>query len=356
MGAKLSVDDSVRVVIVGGGFGGMEAARLLQDWGIPFTLVDMRDSFHHNVAALRASVQSGFAKKTFISFSDTFKDSFQQGKVVEIDLEKHQVLLNDGKVLSFSHLILATGSEGPFPGKFNELVNMEMAIQAYENIVKEVEKAERVVIVGGGSAGVEMAAEVKTTYPNKEVLYLQSSVKCSVCFLVLLIGQKVSNLHMLSLNQFKENMIVKTDKGTEVAADLVILCTGIKINSSAYSSAFRDQLANNGALKVNDYLQVVGYDNIYAIGDCSDVKEPKMAYHAQLHANVVVTNIINSLTGKPLKIYKPGSLTFLISLGSNDGVGQISEYYVGHLLVTVLKSKDLFISKSWKKMHQHMPC
>lgn len=59
MGAKVSVDDSVCVVIVGGGFGGMEAARLLQDWGIPFVLVDMRDSFHHNVAALRASVQSG---------------------------------------------------------------------------------------------------------------------------------------------------------------------------------------------------------------------------------------------------------------------------------------------------------
>uniref|UniRef100_A0A8C5RUC9 Ferroptosis suppressor protein 1 n=1 Tax=Laticauda laticaudata TaxID=8630 RepID=A0A8C5RUC9_LATLA len=98
MGSKVSVDDSVHVVIVGGGFGGMEAARLLQDWGIPFILVDMRDSFHHNVAALRASVLSGFAKKTFISFSETFKDSFQQGKVVEIDLEKHQVLLNDGKV------------------------------------------------------------------------------------------------------------------------------------------------------------------------------------------------------------------------------------------------------------------
>ncbi|XP_039176435.1 ferroptosis suppressor protein 1 isoform X3 [Crotalus tigris] len=342
MGSKLSVDDSVRVVIVGGGFGGMEAARLLRDWGIPFVLVDMRDSFHHNVAALRASVQSGFAKKTFISFSETFKESFQQGKVVEINLQKHQVLLNDDKVLSFSHLILATGSEGPFPGKFNQLINMEMAIQAYENIVKEVTLIHSKMALADGGLLPRVREEVKETLTQEGVH--------------LLLGQKVSNLHMLTLNQFKENMMVETDKGTEVTADLVILCTGIKINSSAYGSAFRDQLANNGALKVNEYLQVVGYDNIYAIGDCSDVKEPKMAYHAQLHANVVVTNIINSLTQKPLKTYKPGSLTFLISLGNNDGVGQISEYYVGHLLVTVLKSKDLFISKSWKKMHQQMPC
>lgn len=59
MGSKLSVDDSVCVVIVGGGFGGIAAASQLKSWGIPFVLVDMRDAFHHNVAALRASVESG---------------------------------------------------------------------------------------------------------------------------------------------------------------------------------------------------------------------------------------------------------------------------------------------------------
>lgn len=56
--------------------------------------------------------------------------------------------------------------------------------------------------------------------------------------LFLMTGERVSNLHMLTLNRFQENMTVKTEKGTEVAADLVVLCTGIKINSAAYSSAF----------------------------------------------------------------------------------------------------------------------
>lgn len=69
-----------------------------------------------------------------------------------------------------------------------------------------------------------------------------------------------------------------------------------------------DKMASNGALKVNKHLQVEGYENIYAIGDCADLKEPKMAYHAGLHANVVVTNIINSLTQKPLKTYEPGKV------------------------------------------------
>lgn len=64
---------------------------------------------------------------------------------------------------------------------------------------------------------------------------------------------------------------------------------------------------------MNEYLQVKGYDNIYAIGDCADVNEPKMAYHAGLHADVAVTNIVNSLTQKPLKTYTPGKFCFVPS-------------------------------------------
>ncbi|XP_008104845.1 ferroptosis suppressor protein 1 isoform X2 [Anolis carolinensis] len=322
MGSKVSVDASVRVVIVGGGFGGIEAALQLHSWEIPFLLVDMRDAFHHNVAALRASVDSGFAKKTFISFSVTFKDSFRQGTVVGIDLDKQHVLLNDGEEIFFSHLILATGSDGPFPGKFNQVIDMQAAIQTYEDMAKEVQKAPRIVIVGGGSAGVEMAAEVKTMYPTKEVALIHSKIALADEELLPRVRQEV-----------KETLIHE-------GVNLFLV----------------NKLASNGALKVNDHLQVEGYDNIYAIGDCADVKEPKMAYHAGLHADVAVTNIINSLTQKPLKIYTPGSLTFLISMGSNDGVGQISGIYIGHFLVTVAKSKDLFVSKSWKKMGQHMPC
>ncbi|NXI69197.1 AIFM2 factor, partial [Anseranas semipalmata] len=167
--------------------------------------------------------------------------------------------------------------------------------------------------------------------------------------------ERVSNMENLTTNQFQKDTVVRTEKGTEVAADMVVLCTGIKINSSAYATAFGDKLASNGALKVNKHLQLEGYENIYVIGDCADLKEPKMAYHAGLHANIVVTNIINSLTHKPLKTYQPGSLTFLLSMGKNDGVGQVNGYYVGRLLVTIAKSRDLFVSKSWKTMGQIMP-
>ncbi|KAG8429222.1 hypothetical protein GDO86_018028 [Hymenochirus boettgeri] len=80
-----------------------------------------------------------------------------------------------------------------------------------------------------------------------------------------------------------------------------------------------------------------------------------MAYNAGNHAGVAATNILHSLIGKPLKTYKPGSVTMLLSMGRNDGVGQINGCHVGRVLVTMSKSRNVFVSKSWKDMGQKMP-
>lgn len=53
-----------------------------------------------------------------------------------------------------------------------------------------------------------------------------------------LTGERVSNLEALPVNEYCECIKVQTDKGTEVAANLVIVCNGIKINSAAYRSTF----------------------------------------------------------------------------------------------------------------------
>ncbi|XP_012579302.1 PREDICTED: apoptosis-inducing factor 2 isoform X2 [Condylura cristata] len=324
MGSQVSVDTGggLHVVVVGGGFGGIAAASQLQALNIPFMMVDMKDSFHHNVAALRASVESGFAKKTFISYAETYKENFRQGLVVEINMKNQTVQLEDGEVLPFSHLILATGSTGPFPGKFNRVSSQQVAIQAYEDMVKQVQRSQFITVVGGGSAGVEMAAEIKTEYPEKEVTLIHSQMALADKELLpcvrqevkeillrkgvqLLLSERVSNLEELPVNEYREYIKVQTDKGTEVATNLVIVCNGIKINSSAYRSAFESRLASSGAVRVNEYLQVEGCSNVYAIGDCADVKEPKMAYHAGLHASIAVANIISSMKQRPLKAYKP---------------------------------------------------
>ena len=67
------------VVIIGGGYGGAELAVQLKKSAIPFTLIDPKDYFHHNVAALRAAVYPEWMNKSAIYFKDTFGDSFIQG-------------------------------------------------------------------------------------------------------------------------------------------------------------------------------------------------------------------------------------------------------------------------------------
>lgn len=372
MGGSVSVDADTHVVVVGGGFGGIAAAQRLKYHAINFTLIDVRDAFHHNVAALRASVQPGFAKKTFIPYKETFGENFVQGKVAKVDTDGRLVVLDDGREISYTHLILCTGTDGPFPGKFTSVASYQTAVEAYENFIKEVESAESVVVIGGGSTGVEMAAELKTEYPNKKVILIHSHIALADSELLpsvrqqakdvllekgveLVLGQKVPNLKELHLNATQKDMVIKTDKGTEITTDLIICCTGNRINSGAYKSTMGESLAQNGALKVNEHLQVRGYDRVYAVGDCADVNEPKMAYHAGLHAEVAVNNIVNSLTGKALVSYRTGNVTMLLAMGHDDGVGQFNGYKLPRFLVTQGKSKGLLLWKSWKDMGQTSP-
>lgn len=66
-------------------------------------------------------------------------------------------------------------------------------------------------------------------------------------------------------------------------------------------------MSESGALKVNQHLQVEGFANIFAIGDCNNVNEAKTAYNADRHASVAVGNIANSVSGKQLTAYQTGT-------------------------------------------------
>lgn len=374
MGGQSSTIDfqEVHVVVVGGGFGGIAAAQGLKSEGIPFTLIDMRDAFHHNPASLRASVQPGFAQTTFIPFAETFKDSFVQGRVEQVDVDRQTVVLRDGQEIQYTHLILCTGTDGPFPGKFNMEASFQSAIKAYDDMVAQVQAADSVLVIGGGSTGVEMAAEIKTEYPQKKVVLVHSRIAVADSELLpsvrsqakevllekgveLLLGQKVNDLSQLQLNVTRKNTEVTTDKGERLTTDLIISCTGLRVNSAAYASSLADCLADDGALKVNEHLQVQGFSNVFAVGDCANVAEPKMAYHAGLHAAVAVSNIVNIVSGKPLTSYRTGNVTMLLAMGRDDGVGQFNGMRVPRCLVALGKSRDLLLWKSWREMEQKQP-
>ena len=65
-------------------------------------------------------------------------------------------------------------------------------------------------------------------------------------------------------------------------------CTGLKVNSIAYQSKLSDKMEKNGSLKVDRFLRVEEIDNLFAIGDCNNTPELKLAYLARLQAGKIV--------------------------------------------------------------------
>ncbi|KAK1791110.1 hypothetical protein P4O66_002143 [Electrophorus voltai] len=228
---------------------------------------------------------SGLAQQTFIPYKETFGLSFLQGRAIQTDTTAQIVALDNGKEVHYSHLILCTGTHGPFPGNCSAVHFYQKAVKQYEDVVKEV------ILIHSHEdlADSELLLSVRNQAKN---ILLEKGVE-------LILGQKVSNLNELEFNVTQKGMVIKTNKKEQITIDLAICCTGNKINSGG-------SMAENGALKVNEHMQVEGLDNIYAVGDCSNISEPKMAYHAGLHAKVAATNIVNSLSGKSLTSYHTG--------------------------------------------------
>ncbi|XP_024120492.1 ferroptosis suppressor protein 1-like, partial [Oryzias melastigma] len=211
-----------------------------------------------------------------------------------------------------------------------------------------------------------------TEYPDKKVVLIHSRIGLADPVMMphvrqqakevllekgveLLLGQKVNELSELQLNKTQKNMQVRLDSGETLTTDLIISCTGLRINSAAYSLGLMSSMSDTGALRVNQYLQVHGFTNIFAVGDCSDTQKPKTAYLAGLQGPVAVTNILNGLRGAELKPYLPGNVSMLVAMGRNDGVGQFNGYRLPRFLVTWGKSRDLLLWMSWKEMQQTQP-
>src|SRR3989344_4898286 len=86
---------------------------------------------------------------------------------------------------------------------------------------------------------------------------------------------------------FNENAInynnnyIKTNKGTKIKANMVFLCTGIKPNSQPLEKYFKNALNEKKQIKVNDFLQIENYENIFAAGDITNIKEEKLAQNQE---------------------------------------------------------------------------
>lgn len=181
---------TTRVVIIGAGFAGLEAAKILRKSGqVDVTLVDRHP--YQLFSPLLYQVATGGLPEDDIAYPVRAAIpgiTFVRGDVVRIDPLRHQVVLFDGQHLEYDQLILATGSVGTtfgIPGVDEHAMQMKSIAEArsikqrlftnYEEVQEGrlPREALQVVVVGGGPTGVEVSGAVAELQRSMEHEYPQ---------------------------------------------------------------------------------------------------------------------------------------------------------------------------------------
>lgn len=314
MKREISGNRPWRVIIVGGGFGGLRAAQRLKSDLFDVTLIDRRN--YHLYQPLLGQVAAGSLSPGQISaplrsvLSKQKNTRVLLGSVEDIDADSKQVVLADGAVLPYDSLIVATGSQTSYFGndEWQEwapgLKNVEEATLVRHRILYAFEVAERIMdpverrlwltfaIVGAGPTGVELAGAIaeiaRQTLNNdfrsirpedSQVILLDGAPRVLMSFPEDLAEKATRSLVKLGVsvkcgvtvkNINKEGLTIERGENlNHIAAKTVIWAGGIKASSLGQILARRTNAETDkaGRVKVKPDLTIPNYPDIYVIGD-----------------------------------------------------------------------------------------
>ncbi len=213
-------------------------------------------------------------------------DVFMEHEVLNIDYDAKTVEVKDLKTGavrtdSFDKLVLATGSWPIIPnidGIYSKNVLLSKNFNQANEIIAASEHAQKIVVVGAGYIGVELAEAFQLM--GKEVVLIDGETRIMPKYLdpeFTDLAEKAFTDHgvRLALGQKVQNFIhedgvvthIRTDKET-FETDLVIMCIGFRPNQKLYQGVLKT--TPNGALIVNEYMQTSN-ESVYACGDCINI-------------------------------------------------------------------------------------
>jgi NADH dehydrogenase len=338
-----------KVVIIGGGFGGLEAAKSLAGKPVQVTLIDKKN--HHTFQPLLYQVATAVLSPGEIA--SPIRRILYKAKNVEVilgeavgfDLEKRTVKLQDKSEISFDYLILAAGArhsyfghdewENAAPG----LKTIEDALEIRRRVLLAFELAEReailtgkheplnFVVVGGGATGVELAGAIAgiarqalandfkaiDTRKARVVLY-EGGDRILNSFSPDLSAHAKKDLEELGVEVHLNTFVTDLKEGNVKVGDRWIDCdVAIWATGVAASSLGKDLGAETdkaGRVLVEKDLSVPGHKNIFVIGDMVNLLQedgtpgPGVAPAAMQMADTAAENTLNDLKNKPRREFK----------------------------------------------------
>lgn len=371
MKANIERTDKKRIVIVGGGLGGLELAFKLVDDDYQVVLIDKNN--YHQFPPLIYQVASGGLEPSSISFP--FRRLFQGKKDFFFRMAKVESVNTDKKIINttvgeidYDYLVMAFGAKTNFFGnKDIEATTLPMksvseAMKLRNTILRNLELAlteedparkqalMNIVVVGGGASGVEIAgavAEMKKNIIARDYPDLDSSqmhiylVNAGDRLLATMdpVSSKRAERDLKELHvhirqpqfatEYKDG-ILKTSAGLEIPTQTVIWVSGICANTVEGFPA--ESIGHAGRFLTDRFCRVKGVKDVYAIGDVSLVEgdeeyplgHPQLAQVAMQQAKTVAKNFKAMAKGKELKPFKYKNLGVMATIGRNHAVAEIS--------------------------------
>lgn len=383
MKANIEHTDKKRVVIVGGGLGGLELAFKLVGSDFQVVLVDKNN--YHQFPPLIYQVASAGLEPSSISFpfrrllqgqKDFF---FRMAEVKAVDAAGKKIATSVGDI-HYDYLVLAAGARTNFFGnKEIEAATLPMksvseAMRLRNTILRNLEKAEteedpvrrqalmNIVVVGGGASGVEIAgavAEMKKNilardYPDLDAsqmhIYLVNAGKRLLAAMDPVSSARaerdLKELHVhIRQPQFAteyKDGILKTSAGLEIPARTVIWVSGICANTIEGLPV--ESIGHAGRILTDRFCRVKGVQDVFAIGDQSLIEgdedyplgHPQLAQVAMQQAKTVAENLKAAQKGLAGKPFKYRNLGVMATIGRNHAVAEIGGRKFGGFAAWVL--------------------
>lgn len=370
-----------RVVIVGGGFAGLNCALTLKKANLDVLLIDQKN--HHLFQPLLYQVASAALSPADIAtplreiFSTQTNTTVIMGTVASIDKKKKEILLINGDHVPYDYLVIGAGARHSYFGNDQweplapGLKTITDALKIRERILISFEKAERMdsiheaekylnfVIIGGGPTGVEMAGAIaeiahhtmfknfRRINPEKSKIYLvEGAPRVLPPFPEKLSKRAHKDLEKMGVRVITGEMVTNiTEEGAQVGEDFIAARNIIWAAGNQASPLLKTldtPLDRQGRAEVEKDLSIPGHPEIFVIGDaaCALGKNGKplpaiapTAIQQGRYVGKIIRRQIPKERRRPFKYFDKGSLA---TIGKNKAVGYFRGLYFKGVLAWLI--------------------
>ena len=360
-----------RVVIIGGGFAGLEVAKALKKAPVQVVLLD-RNNYHvfqpllYQVAtaALEADSIAFPIRKIFKGYKNFF---FRLAKVEKVDPKENTIYTDIGD-LTYDYLVVATGADTNYFGmeglilRSMPMKNIHEALDMRHLILQNFEQALSIenkrkkeslmtfVVAGAGPTGVELAGalgELKQhvlpkDYPELDLSKMKIYLIQSPNRVLPALSQKSSDRAKRYLESLGVEVVlntrvvdyfgdyVQTNTGQDFTARTLIWTTGVR--GVTVAGIGDDKINRQGRIAVNEFNKIEGYDNEYAIGDVACMitddypkGHPMVAPVAMQQGQLLAKNIIRQVKGESQQAFVYKDKGAMATVGKNRAVVELGK-------------------------------